>query len=770
MYAYTFDPVSGGIILTDDDTKQFSKEPRPVYAQEMDLLGMDKVWKYDKQNEVPYMWAESNVYTYRGTVIARAKGGSLYECPMLEIAKADIKDSQGGAAAQEILPRNTELIPIDIDKMCRSNKEKLLVLEQISLKMIYNYYKKHQKLDCFHVAFSGGKDSIVLLDLVRKALPKSSYIVVFGDTGMEFPDTYKIVDKVERQCKEEGIAFYRAVSHMDPMESWRTFGPPSRVLRWCCTVHKSAPQTIKIREILDKSDYVGADFVGVRGYESLTRSEYDYENFGKKQKGQYSQNPILDWSSAEIWLYIYMNKLLINETYKKGNSRAGCLFCPMGGGKGDFFQYASYPTEIDKFVETIKETNGRDKGNPESLQTYVTNGGWNARKNGRDLTINEQRYFEEEKNGILTINVISPMADWREWFKTIEDAHIDYRYEETDKGYRVYVKLSEFKDKPVYKKRFKQVFKKAAYCVGCRACEANCRNNCIRFSHGLKITNCSHCGQCHEIDDGCLAYHSLRMPTGGSKKMGSINSYANHAPKNDWIIDFIEKGDSFWENNTLGPNQINMFKRFLRDTGLIVDNQTSELYDILKKNGNNDPVAWGIILANFAYNPQCTWYIRNLDLEKAYERDTVADMLVSDGVSKNDATSIINAFKRFCETPLGKSINFGNVIDTGRKIKSIVRTKTSVRDGRVILYSLYKFAEACDSYFQFTLTRLMDFDIESAGISPAQVFGLERDDMEIILNGLTAKYPELINATFTHDLDKISLTEDKTSGDVLKLL
>lgn len=38
MYAYTFDPISGGIILTDDDTKQFSKEPRPVYAREMDLL------------------------------------------------------------------------------------------------------------------------------------------------------------------------------------------------------------------------------------------------------------------------------------------------------------------------------------------------------------------------------------------------------------------------------------------------------------------------------------------------------------------------------------------------------------------------------------------------------------------------------------------------------------------------------------------------------------------------------------------------------------
>ena len=39
---------------------------------------------------------------------------------------------------------------------------------------------------------------------------------------------------------------------------------------------------------------------------------------------------ILDWSSAEIWLYIYTHKLPINEAYKKGNARAGCLLCPMG--------------------------------------------------------------------------------------------------------------------------------------------------------------------------------------------------------------------------------------------------------------------------------------------------------------------------------------------------------------------------------------------------------------------------------------------------------
>ena len=36
-----------------------------------------------------------------------------------------------------------------------------------------------------------------------------------------------------------------------------------------------------------------------------------------------------------------------------------------------------------------------------------------------------------------------------------------------------------------------------------------------------------------------------------------------------------------------------------------------------------------------------------------------------------------------------------------------------------------------------------------------------------ILLGLTAKYPEFINASFTHDLEKITLAENKSSQDVL---
>ena len=98
-------------------------------------------------------------------------------------------------------------------------------------------------------------------------------------------------------------------------------------------------------------------------------------------------------------------------------------------------------------------------------------------------------------------------------------------------------------------------------------------------------------------------------------------------------------------------------------------------------------------------------------------------------------------------------------------------TRTSWKNPKqeVILYSLYKFAEACGGYYQFTLNRLLDFDVESDGISPAEIFGLDRETMEKILNGLSINHPEFITAQFNLDLDTITLNADKKATDVLAL-
>ena len=767
MYSYTFDVETGGILLNSTPTN-FSKEPRPVYAAEMDILGFEQYWEYDKQNDIPYMWAESTAYWYRGVKIATIAGGDLYTAPKLQPAT----DENGKIAFGK--ESGTVLYPIDIPSMCAKNKDLMTVIEDSTVKRIVKEYEKFKKrLDIFHVAFSGGKDSAVLLDLVKKALPKGSFVVIFGDTGMEFPDTYDAVEITRQQCEADGTPFYTAKSHFKPHESWYIFGPPARVLRWCCSVHKSTPQTIKMREITGKNNYIGLDFVGVRAAESFTRSQYDYESFGKKQQGQYSYNPILEWTSAEIWMYIFDNGIHVNATYKKGNSRAGCLFCPMGGGKGDYMQRISYPQEVDSYINIIKNLNSRNAGDEAALSTYVSNGGWNARKNGRDLTIGSNNYDDKIENGKLIITVKHVQTSWREWIKTLGKISFDYIVEENGDSLVVTCDASLVKKEPSTIKKFKQVFKKSASCVGCRVCETNCRNGCISFENGLHINNCIGCGQCHEIDDGCVAFHSIKT-TNGDKTMSkeSINSFANHAPKPEWVQEFFDMREEYWNENSLNKkNQEPKLKIFLRDGGFTDAKGTpTPLFEIVSRFGYRHPTTWGLFMAKFAYNKQCRWYVENMDTGIFYSREQIADLLINnEGVKPADATSIINAFKRLCALPLGTVFDFGYVDMNGAQIDSLCRTKCNIDDNRVLLYALYVFAEKCNLDREFHLSYLFNEDVEKDGISPVRIYGLyDEEELKTKLIGLSSAYPEFINATFTNDLKTITL-RDKTSDDVLEL-
>ena len=766
MYGYSFDEETGGLLL-NDSVGQTSLEPRPVYAPEMDLLGFGDHWNYERQSDVPILWAEAENYTYRGKRIAKTKGGKLNEKPILE----PLVDKETG---YQVLPDGETLLPVNLAAMNEKNASLLVALKQAAEMRIHDVYSRFKnKLDGFHVAFSGGKDSIVLLDLVAEALPASAFVVVFGDTGMEFPDTYALVDRVEADCRERGIAFHRAASHLKPEESWRLFGPPSRVLRWCCSVHKSAPQTIKLREIYGKGDFVGLDFVGVRAEESEARAKYEVENFGKKQKGQYSHNSILEWTAAEVWAYLLWRGLPVNETYKKGNSRAGCLFCPLGsGGKADWFRHESYPEEVGKFLNLIRETVDDPK-----IDSYIANGGWVERKNGRDIVGNVRNYEETEEPDGVAIRVPHPKSDWHEWIKTVGPDAESVRVEETAEGLVAHVPAQLLKT--VAGKRIRQTFHKASACVQCGVCESNCRHGALSFNGGLHIENCLHCGKCHEIEAGCIAFDSLKIPIEGAKTM-SLNTFADHAPKPEWVrgtienSEHIETVDSYLLDDLgLGPVQKTKFKRFLTDAEIIVKSKTTGLPKKLDVLGWDSCVSWGIILANLAANnPQMRWYVDNLAVGTTYTGKEVEEMLQAADVAAKDASSIRKSFKRLVELPLGTRLNWGFYYEEGRGNATMGRRvcRLAPEDRLAVLYALYLFAERSDNLMQFTLTRLLDDAIVSGGVSPAKLFGLGREEMASFLSGLGEAHPDFLSVTFTHDLEKISLREGKTSADVLALI
>mgnify|MGYP006986364394 FL=1 len=253
---------------------------------------------------------------------------------------------------------------------------------------------------------------------------------------------------------------------------------------------------------------------------------------------------------------------------------------------------------------------------------------------------------------------------------------------------------------------------------------------------------------------------------------GSINSFANHAPKVEWVQEFFDMREEYWEENTLNKkNQEPKLKIFLRDGGFTdAKGITTPLFEIVSKYGYGHPVTWGLFMANFAYNKQCRWYIENMDTGVYYERSEIKNLLVNkENIKEGDADSIINAFKRLCALPLGTAFDFGYVEMKGKQIDSLCRTKCNITDNRVILYALYIFAQKCNIDKEFHVSYLYDEEIERDGISPVRIYGIyDEEELKSILLGLTSAYPEFINATFTNDLKTITLY-DKTPEDVLEL-
>lgn len=170
------------------------------------------------------------------------------------------------------------------------------------------------------VSYSGGKDSLVVLQLVSECL--EDFDILFADTGIEFPETVVNAKEVSElygkplRFISSGNAFW---------ESANSFGPPSVEMRWCCKVCKLGP----IAQIIEENYKNGClTFIGQRKYESDTRAKSERVWKNPWVGNQVAAAPIQDWTAMHVWLYIFMRGLLYNPLYEKGFDRIGCWLCP----------------------------------------------------------------------------------------------------------------------------------------------------------------------------------------------------------------------------------------------------------------------------------------------------------------------------------------------------------------------------------------------------------------------------------------------------------
>lgn len=185
--------------------------------------------------------------------------------------------------------------------------------------------------DGFYLGFSGGKDSVALLQVVRLAGVK--FKAVHNVTGIDAPDTIRFIRHyypwVEFQHAKENY-----------LELVQKKGLPRMNMRFCCE---------RLKERIGAGNVV---LTGVRHGESAKRSAYSpveiwsrrKEHEGKdkarslddiiqnehqciKGKDRIMVYPILDWTEEDVWEFIHEFSLPINPCYRLFG-RVGCMYCP----------------------------------------------------------------------------------------------------------------------------------------------------------------------------------------------------------------------------------------------------------------------------------------------------------------------------------------------------------------------------------------------------------------------------------------------------------
>lgn len=160
----------------------------------------------------------------------------------------------------------------------------------------------------YYLAFSGGKDSIVIYDLAEKADVK--FDAHYSQGGIDPPELVQFI-----RTNYPDIIFDRP-----KMSVWKgvmKHGMPRRQGRWCC-------------ELIKEHHGNGRRVVtGIRWQESARRRSRRMVEVCQTDKTKIFVHPIIDWAAQDVWEYIKVNNLPYCSLYDEGFRRIGCVLCPM---------------------------------------------------------------------------------------------------------------------------------------------------------------------------------------------------------------------------------------------------------------------------------------------------------------------------------------------------------------------------------------------------------------------------------------------------------
>lgn len=379
------------------------------------------------------------------------------------------------------------------------------------------------------VSFSGGKDSTVVSDLVMCALSNPKILHLYGDTTLEFPFSLDYVNRFQAQHRGTPLMVARN-KEKDFAQLCQVIGPPSRVMRWCCTVFKTGAITRKI-QVLFKNKPEVISFQGIRRQESASRSKYERESSQSKIARQKVLAPIIDWSDFDVWLYLLTQGLDFNEAYRYGYSRVGCWCCPNNSDWSEFLSSIYMPKQYEAFQKLLIDFAAQiGKPDPEN---YVRDGKWKARQGGNGLEAASQSVLQYEscvlEEDAVNYELKKPVSEeLYELFRPF--GYLDFQRGNPRLGEvyildrqgngllrlsgrigstRLKVTLLDYRfagavSKKAAEEKIRAQLTKYQMCMGCRACESVCKMDAISIREETDGTihyridekRCIRCGEC----------------------------------------------------------------------------------------------------------------------------------------------------------------------------------------------------------------------------------------------------------------------------------
>lgn len=835
MYKITWDKETGGVMLHRHIVEgTLGISPRPVFYEELDLLGLaEEGWVYPRCQE-PLMWAVNKQYWYRGVHLFDAKGANIYTKPTLEFLP--------GVSA-------TTLEPVDVAAMLRKTSDLMFVLESEAIEFIRDTYTTYArvnktyakasantmdfeamaeraskragqkmavvkqdcdsfdimplssaqqegkrvllttKIDRFIASFSGGKDSQVVLDLCTRAIPPTEFEVIYSDTGYELPPSLALYEEVKAHYQKTfpALKFLTARNHESVLNYWDKIGTPSDSHRWCCSVMKTAPLYRMLKVEGNKPQKFIA-FEGVRAEESVKRSDYNRIGKGVKHSFVINARPILNWSTTEVFLYLFRHKLHINEAYRVGKPRVGCIMCPFGSPWDDMIVNNCYSSNLRPFLKRIeRDTIERKIPNRE---TYIAERLWKMRASGK------------YSNSSTNVKVSSTSISWEaivtnshkdlfEWFPVIGkyslkqvDGGVNGELLFRDNIYQFFIHYE--KDKQRYKFKLldnnniqlryliRRVINKAAYCINCEACELECPTGALSVYPQIKIdlSKCTHCHKCLEYHNvGCIVADSLIKPAEINLSKMKISKYGTFGIHSEWVDQFFKETETFFNDNYLGVKQIPSFKAWLKDAEIIDEKGLLTEFGriCVELNKNNATLLWEVIHINLCYNsPLLSWYVSEIAFGVEYEKKTMEKLAIEHFQSEFKETTITYAVQALVQTfkysPIGEDFEQYKCLD--KKGTRFTREAYCDLSPEAIAYSLYKYG-ADKNLSIIRVSDLYRMDVQSGVFKE---FGLRRTDFEKALRFLSSDTNRVLIAELNMGLEHITLRDDLTPYSALAQL